>query len=417
MNRRRKIPVEQSSYQVYGYRWVMILVFMLIILINQMLWISFAPITSEAAAHFKVSELEIGLLSMSFMIVYILVSFPASWVIDTFGIRVGVGIGAALTGIFGVMRGLVTPDYTLVLIAQIGIGIGQPFILNAMTKVAARWFRVEDRATMTGMGSLSMYLGIILGMVLTPFMVGRTGIDAMLLGYGIIAVIVAAAFLILAKERPPTAPCPPELEERSLVLDGLKQTLRKRDFILMLVIFFVGLGAFNAVTTWIEEILSPRGFSMEEAGITGGLMVAAGVVGAVAMPLLSDRIRKRVPFIILALVGTIPGLIGIAFAPSYGLLLLSAFVLGFFLLSAGPIGFQYGAEIAYPAPEGTSNGLLLLIGQISGILFILGMDSFRSPSDGSMTISLVVIIGLLALCLLIAFLLKEPKVIVGDEVS
>jgi MFS family permease len=183
------------------------------------------------------------------------------------------------------------------------------------------------------------------------------------------------------------------------------------------VIFFVGLGAFNAVTTWIEEILSPRGFSMEEAGITGGLMVAAGVVGAVAMPLLSDRIRKRVPFIILALVGTIPGLIGIAFAPSYGLLLLSAFVLGFFLLSAGPIGFQYGAEIAYPAPEGTSNGLLLLIGQISGILFILGMDSFRSPSDGSMTISLVVIIGLLALCLLIAFLLKEPKVIVGDEVS
>ncbi|HEY70827.1 MAG TPA: major facilitator superfamily domain-containing protein 7 [Anaerolineae bacterium] len=409
--------MEQSSYKLYGYRWVMILVFMLIILINQMLWISFAPVTSEAVAHFGVSELEIGLLSMSFMIVYIVVSFPASWVIDTFGIRVGVGIGAVLTGVFGVMRGLVTPDYNLVLIAQIGIGIGQPFILNAMTTVAARWFRAEDRATMTGMGSLSMYLGIILGMVITPFLVGQTGIDAMLLIYGIVAVIVAAAFLVLARERPPTAPCPPEMEERSLMLDGLKQTLRKRDFILMLVIFFVGLGAFNAVTTWIEEILSPRGFSMEEAGITGGLMVAAGVVGAVVMPLLSDRFRKRVPFIILALVGTIPGLIGIAFAPSYSLLLLSAFVLGFFLLSAGPIGFQYGAEIAYPAPEGTSNGLLLMIGQISGILFILGMDSFRSPSDGSMTLSLVVIIGLLALCLLIAFLLKEPKVITTDPSS
>ncbi len=406
--------MDQSSHKLYGYRWVMILVFMLIILINQMLWISFAPVTSEAVAHFGVSELEIGLLSMSFMIVYILVSFPASWVIDTFGIRVGVGIGAALTGVFGVMRGLVTPDYTLVLIAQIGIGIGQPFILNAMTTVAARWFRVEDRATMTGMGSLSMYLGIILGMVITPFLVGQSGIDTMLLIYGIVAAIAAATFLVLARERPPTAPCPPEMEERSLVLDGLKQTLRRRDFILLLVIFFVGLGAFNAVTTWIEEIVGPRGFSMEEAGITGGLMVAAGVVGAVVMPLLSDRIRKRVPFVILALVGTIPGLIGVAFAPSYGLLLLSAFVLGFFLLSAGPIGFQYGAEIAYPAPEGTSNGLLLMIGQISGILFIFGMDSFRSPSDGSMSLPLVVIIGLLGVCLLIAFLLKEPKVITTD---
>jgi cyanate permease len=392
----------------------MILAFMLIVLVNQMMWITFAPITGEAVGHFGVSELEIGLLSMSFMVVYILVSFPASWVIDTYGIRVGVGVGAVLTGVFGLMRGLVTPNYTLVLVAQIGIGIGQPFILNALTTVAARWFPVEDRATMTGLGSLAMYLGIILGMVLTPFVIGSTGIDGMLFVYGLLAVASAVVFLVLAREKPPTPPCPPELEERSLVLDGLKQTLRKRDFILLLAIFFVGLGAFNSVSTWIEEILRPRGFSMEEAGITGGLMVTAGIIGAVVMPMLSDRYRKRVPFIILALVGTIPGLVGVAFAPSYGLLLASAFVLGFFLLSAGPIGFQYGAEIAHPAPEGTSNGLLLLIGQISGIIFILGMDSFRSPVDGSMSMSLIVIIALLAICLLIALALKEPQVITGE---
>jgi len=409
----------EKGYKVYGYRWVMILAF-----------------TGEATGHFGVSELEIGLLSMSFMIVYILVSFPASWVIDTFGIRIGVGIGAVLTGVFGLMRGLVTPSYSLVLIAQIGIGIGQPFILNALTTVAARWFPAKDRATMTGLGSLAMYLGIILGMVITPFVVGNTGIDGMLFAYGIVAAIAAAAFLILARERPPTPPCPPEMEERSLVLEGLKQTLRKKDFILTMIIFFVGLGAFNSVSTWIEEVLSPRGFSMEEAGIAGGVMVLAGVIGAVIMPMLSDRYRKRVPFIILALVGTIPGLVGVAFAQSYGLLLASAFVMGFFLLSAfaqsyglllasafvmgffllsaGPIGFQYGAEIAHPAPEGTSNGLLLLVGQISGIIFILGMDSFRSPADGSMTPSLIAIIVLLVLSLLIALGLKEPKMILGD---
>jgi cyanate permease len=407
--------MKESRFQVYGYRWVMMLAFMLMVLVNQMMWITFAPITGEAVGHFGVSELEIGLLSMSFMVVYILVSFPASWVIDTYGIRIGVGVGAVLTGVFGLMRGLVTPSYTLVLVAQIGIGIGQPFILNALTKVAARWFPVEDRATMTGLGSLAMYLGIILGMVLTPFVIGSTGIDGMLLVYGLLAVASAVVFLVLAREKPPTPPCPPELEERSLVLDGLKQTLRKRDFILLLAIFFVGLGAFNAVSTWIEEILRPRGFSMEEAGITGGLMVTAGIIGAVVMPMLSDRYRKRVPFIILAVAGTIPGLLGVAFAPSYGLLLASAFVLGFFLLSAGPIGFQYGAEIAYPAPEGTSNGLLLLIGQISGIIFILGMDSFRSPDDGSMSSSLIVIIALLVICFLIALVLKEPKVITAER--
>jgi cyanate permease len=407
--------VNDSGYRVYGYRWVMLLVFMLIVLVNQMMWITFAPVTGEAVGHFGVSELEIGLLSMSFMVVFILVSFPASWVIDTFGIRVGVGLGAILTGAFGLMRGLVTPDYTLVLIAQIGIGVGQPFILNALTTVAARWFPVKDRATITGLGSLAMYLGIILGMVLTPFVVGTAGIDGMLLIFGIVAIVSAAAFLILAREKPPTPPCPPEMEERSLVLDGLKQTLRNRNFILLLIIFSIGLGAFNSVSTWIEEILRPRNFTMEQAGIAGGLMVFSGVVGAVVMPMLSDHFRKRVPFLILALVGTIPGLAGIAFASNYGLLLASAFVMGFFLLSAGPIGFQYGAELTYPAPEGTSNGMLLLVGQISGILFILGMDTFRSPADGSMSLSLIVILALLAVSLLMALALKEPKTILGDR--
>jgi hypothetical protein len=91
----------------------------------------------------------------------------------------------------------------------------------------------------------------------------------------------------------------------------------------------------------------------------------------------------------------------------YALLLIFSFLFGFFLLSAGPVGFQYGAEITYPAPEGTSNGLLILMGQISGIAFILGLDAFKSPATGSMTIPLVVLIGLLALCLVLGARLRE----------
>jgi len=95
------------------------------------------------------------------------------------------------------------------------------------------------------------------------------------------------------------------------------------------------------------------------------------------------------------------------------LLLASAFVLGLSLLSAGPVGFQYGAEIAYPAPEGTSNGLLLLMGQVSGIVFILGMDSFKSPVTGSMTVPLVVLTVLVGLGLLLCTRLRESALMTG----
>jgi MFS family permease len=130
--------------------------------------------------------------------------------------------------------------------------------------------------------------------------------------------------------------------------------------------------------------------------------------------LLSDFYRKRTPFIILALIGATIGLIGITFATSYWLLLLSGTVLGFFLLSSGPIGFQYGAEITYPASEGTSNGMLLLMGQISGIAFIFGMDSLKSQSTGSMTRSLVFLIGLMLLSILISIRLKESVILTRD---
>jgi MFS family permease len=406
--------MKQETFKIYGYRWVMLLVYMLIVVVNQLLWITFAPITGDSARFYHVSDISIGLLSMSFMIVYIFISAPASWIIDTYGIRVAVGIGAGLTALFGLMRGLTASSYTLVLISQIGIAIGQPFLLNAVTTVAARWFPVRERATASGLGSLAMYLGIFLGLALTPYLALHYKINGMLVIYGVASIIAALVFIAFSRERPATPPCPPEMEVRSLVFDGLKQMLRQKKFILLLIIFFIGLGAFNAVTTWIEDIVRPNGFTSTQAGTIGGLMIVGGILGALVLPSLSDRVRKRTPFIMMALAGATLGLAGIAYATNYWLLLTASFIMGFFLLSAGPIGFQYGAEITYPAPEGTSNGLLILMGQISGIIFIFGMDSFKSPINGSMSLSLVALIGLMVLALILSFFLAEPKILLTE---
>ncbi|MCX6282289.1 MAG: MFS transporter [Bacteroidetes bacterium] len=401
-----------EDFLIYRYRWVMLVLFMCVVAVNQLLWITFAPITGSAAKFYMVSDLWIGLLSMVFMVVYIIVSIPASWVIDTYGIRIAVGTGAVFTGVFGLIRGMMADNFTWVFIAQTGIAIGQPFLLNAMTTIAARWFPIRERAMASGLGSLAMYLGIVIGMALTPHLVIHSGMHGMLINYGIVSIAAAILFLLLARERPPTPACRPGQEERSLVFDGLKNMLRNKNYILLLIIFFFGLGVFNAVATWIEEIVRPRGFTITQAGIAGGLMIFGGLAGAVVISWFSDHYRRRVPFIILALSASCLGLLGITFATTYALLLFSSFVIGFFLLSAGPVGFQYGAEIAYPAPEGTSNGLLLLMGQISGIIFIFGMDAFKLAGTGSMTSSLLILTGLLLISCLIAVKLKESSLLV-----
>jgi cyanate permease len=399
--------MESVNYKLYNYRWILLGAFMLIISINQLLWITFASVTSEATVYYGVSDLQIGMLSMCFMIVFIIVSIPASWIIDTYGLRTGVGIGAVFTGLFGLTRGFYSDNYDIVLLSQIGIAIGQPFLLNAITKMAANWFPLKERATASGLGTLSMYIGISTGMFLTPFLTQGNGIKGMLLIYGVISVIAAVSFVLLARDKPPTAPCSSDQEERSLALDGLKEMWLNKQFQWLLLIFFIGLGVFNSLATWIEDILKPRGFSPAQAGIIGGVMILGGIIGALILPVLSDHYKNRVFFIKLALMGATIGLVGITFGTSFWLLISSGIILGFFLLSSGPIGFQYGAEITYPAPEGTSNGLLLLAGQISGIAFIFGMDSFKSPVTGSMENPLIVLISLMIICLLISFRLKE----------
>ena len=136
-----------STYKLYGYRWVVLAVFMFINLTIQMLWITYAPITGPAATFYGVSDLQIGLLAMSFMIAFIPLSIPVSWVIDTYGFKLAVSIGAVLMRLFGFLRGLAGANYSLVLWSTIGIAAAQPFLLNAWTKVPANWFAMEERAT------------------------------------------------------------------------------------------------------------------------------------------------------------------------------------------------------------------------------------------------------------------------------
>ena len=402
---------EAMRVRLYGYRWVVLGVFSILNALVQMNWITFAAVTGDASTFYRVSELQIGLLSMVFMIVFVVVSIPASYVIDTYGVRVGVGIGAVLTGVFAMTRGVWGSDYTLVLISQIGLAVGQPFVMNAITKVGARWFPITERATAAALPSLAQFVGIIVAMAATPFIVSSAGMSGMLVWYGVVSLVGAVASLAFIRERPPTPPSEADQDERFKVFEGLRHILKQRDMQILLLLFFVGLGMFNAISTWIEQIVSPRGFGPEDAGIIGAVMVVGGILGAGILPVLSDRSRRRKPFLVVAVAGMAPGLVGLAFGNTLPLLLMSGFVFGFFLMSAYPLGFQYSAEISYPAPESTSQGIILMAGQVSGILFILGMDAFKSTVTGSMAGSMLVFIALTAIVIALTAFLDESEMV------
>ncbi|MBN2443477.1 MAG: MFS transporter [Spirochaetales bacterium] len=398
----------EKSYKVYSYRWVVLITFMLINLTIQMLWISYAPITGLAAEFYGVSDLHIGLLAMSFMIAFIPLSIPVSWAIDTFGFRISVSIGAAMMGIFGIVRGCAGSNYTLVLLCTFGIAAAQPFLLNAWTTVPAKWFAANQRATAVGLVTLGNLVGTAIGMVVTPVLVesGIT-ITRVQLFYGIIAAVSGILFIIFAREKPLTPPSQDAAQTRALMFEGLKNALTSRRFWFSLAISFIGLGIFNGVTTWIEIIIRPRGFTPSAAGIAGAVMIAGGLFGAVIIPALSDKQLKRQRFLFVSFIGTIPGLLGLTFAADLILLLISSFVMGFFLVSALPIAMQYAAEVTHPTPEGTSNGLIQLVGQ-GAVIFVYIMEAMKTAS-GSFTPSLLLAVGLIGVSIFCVSQMKDKQ--------
>ncbi len=398
-----------TSFKVYPYRWVVLAVFMLINLAIQIEWICFAPITGPAAQFYNVSDLQIGFFAMSFMVVYLPLSIPISWMIDTLGFRKAVGLGAILMGVFSLLRGFLAFDYNWVLVATLGVAIAQPFLLNAISTVAAKWFPIEERATAAGLVIVASFIGVALGQELSPGLMTALGIQSMLLVYGGVAAFAALSFLALSREAPPTPPCLPGQEGRALMLDGLKSMLKLKDVWLLIALFLIGMGIFNGVSTWIEDIVRPRGFSIQQAGDFGAFLLVGGIVGAIVVPLLSDRLHKRKVFLLIGMVLAVPGLVGFTFATTYWLAAASMVVLGFFLMSLAPIGYQYAAEITYPAPEGTSNGLLNLAGQAS-VVFIYAMDAFKS-ADGTFTVSLVILVVLMVVASFLITALHESKLV------
>lgn len=403
----------RSAPRTYAYRWLVLFAFCVLTAAVEVQWLTFAPIAREARGYFAASALQVDLLSLVFMGVYLIASIPASYAIDTYGLAAGVRLGAALTFGFALMRAALPSSYGLVLIAQIGLAAGQPLVLNAATKLAGQWFPIRERALAVGLATLSQFIGIIAVMIAMPELVAGQPVAvalprALWLWAGLAG--AAALFAVVCfREQPPSPPGPEE--PRETMREGLARMAQQRDMITLLVLFTLGLGMFNAISTCIDQICEAKGLDVEQTGMVGAAQLIAGVAGGVVLPIVSDKLRSRRGMLVLCMIGMLPGLIGLAWARDYASLLIASGLLGFFLLGGGaPIGFQYAAEISYPAPESTSQGLLLMAGQASGIALILAMNAVGAAP------SLWGCVALGAVIVALTFRLRESPLMLTDDV-
>jgi MFS family permease len=399
---------ETGEYKSYRYRWVVLAVYMYISALTQLYWLNFAAIETFIEERFSIPASSVMWFTLVFPLVQVLLSMPAGMLIDKKGFKYGVGIGAVFTGVFAMLRLVNTESFTILLISQIGIAAGQPFVLNGVTKLVVTWFPQREEATAVGLGSLALLVGMMVGLGATPALVQYLGFETMLLIYGVLGVLGILLFFPLVKPHPATPPREVEVQQEITGWQGIRHILKMRDFVILGFVALIGIGVFNGLATWLEKILNElHQIPMTDAGIIAAILILSGIIGCIVIPLISDKIMKRKPFLLLAsAVGTV-SIVALMLAKGYAANMVNAIFLGFFLISALPIMLTMSAEITGARFAGISVGYLQLLGNAAAVAIVPIMESMHGIT-GQYILPLTFIAGLLGISFILAMVIREP---------
>jgi nitrate/nitrite transporter NarK len=293
--------------------------------------------------------------------------------------------------------------------------------------MVAAWFPTEESALATGVATLSLFLGMIVALALTPALLkafGDTlgGLRWLVFVYTIAAVVGAVLFAVLAKAKPPKPPVRTEAElqaeDAAINWGSVRNIFSLYDFKLLCAIIFIGNGAFVGILQLIDQILKPKHPTINQStsGLIGAVMVIAGVVGCVVIPALSDKVMKRKPFLILAAAVAIPTLFLIAQLNNVTAIYMVSAVTGFFLFSAYPLVLTFAEETTGHALTGTATSILLLLGNAGGVVLTLIMMAMKPLTGGGRVFywSMIFLVILFGVALLVSLFLKENKDLPGE---
>ncbi len=378
----------RSATAVGMNRWAILAGYGLLAACTQLMWLTFAPITTEAHRAMGVSEGAIGDLAGIFPLMYVILALPCGRWLDL-RFEQALSVGAVLTGAGGLLRLAGPTSYGWAVAGQFVIACGQPLVLNSITKVAARYFPTGERTAAISIGSAAMFVGVLAAVLSGGPLLHAGGLRLLLAVQAVLAV-AAAGWVIYAVRTPAAFRGDPSVAVslRWLRGDRLMWALGG--------LLFVGMGVFNAIATWLESILDHFGRG-SASGYLIAIMTVAGIIGAAVLPeAVAKRDQRR------AMLQTAVGVSFVAFlaiAALHNLAFVGAvlFVEGFFLLAGLPVVLDWSELHAGPERAGAAAGFLLLAGNLGGVVLVLVVQGLIGNPYLSLAALSVAALGGLAL--------------------
>lgn len=379
-------------------------------------YIGYSTQITQIMEDTSISYSETGLLASVTALVGGLILPFVGILLDKWGARNIILWGLLISAIGQIMFAYMSGFPSLVFArGVIGLGVGLLFV--GPYSMAAQWFEKSN-----GMGSAmgvmftSDGIGTVFSLYLFSFVLTAIGWKNGSAIGGIFLIVVLFISFFLLKN-------PPHVQNREISSQpsgekssfrGYLKVIGDRN-VLMATAFFIGeWGLYAVMAYWVPTILiEEAGWSEGLAGFLTSLYVLVGIVPSIFFGLISDRMGKRKPFIILA--GLLMTLsltvltIGIA-NNQYDLVAWMMPVVGLGVYTGMPVALASALESAGTRHVATANGFILGIGFLVGGFaypFIMG---YIKDSTGAYTIGFIgAIAATFILNFVAAFLAKDSK--------
>ncbi|KAK7206295.1 putative cell surface receptor/MFS transporter [Myxozyma melibiosi] len=387
--------VETPVYRSFKRRWYGLVALMLLNIVASWAWLSFAAISSNVKDFYGLSsETPVNWLSTVILFTYPIGSVPCAYVLNHHGIKASMVISAVFLVIGSWIRVAGAKccsdsgSFGVLIFGQIIIGLGQPFALNAPSYYTDMWYTSKSRVSANALASLSNPLGGAIGQLVSPAFVTKTSeFPNSVLWTSIIATILCVpAFFI--PSRPPFPPCPSAAKPKLPFSESFKALKCNCRFIIIFVVFSVLVGFFNSFSSLINQVMEPYGYSSDDAGIDGAVLIVAGIVySAISSPIL-DRthsfvlvLRIQIPVIVICY-------ICLVFTQTTDHQLVGPYivsgVLGAASFSLLPLALEWVQEQVFPVSPELTSSILWAGGNCLGGIFIVVMDALKyGPEQGN----------------------------------
>lgn len=402
-------------------RWLMLSAVMVGQIMIGTLIICYAPILGIVARDIGATVGEISAAAMGTVIMAGAFSSICSGpILDAFGVARSITGGALITTIGVLLAPVLDNSIQQIVMVRLIMGIGFGPVTACTSTVAARWFPVEKRGMVAGMVGACISLGIILGFIFTPALLGI--VDHWSSAIRGLAAIPLLAFLLALStnflsepEIHETVVAEPDSTKAASDVALAFKSPATYVCIVCMFLFAWAMNAFNDLTPGFIAIDPPTGLGLGPAlagrfmsAVQIGMLVGSALSGYILMRIFKGRIKSVMiaGFLFSALFMFSVKFPSIHSTPA--LLAVCLFLAGFFEAFIIPMVTTF-ISIHYP-----SNIMGRIYGTTFGIsIFGGGIGVFVGSAflhiTGTYLVSIAVVGTVALLGMLASFLMNPPK--------